>query len=109
METLSLLFGGPAYTTVLVVIFIYFSVLGCIDMFHRHHAFLIILYLVILFPLACIHMFLRGVFRVSKKWRKNKNRARKDARMEEEARREGRRLAIIDRERKQMSENERAR
>ena len=47
----------------------YWSVRGLIGMFQRHNTILVVLYLIILFPIAYIHMLILGMFGNSKKER----------------------------------------
>ena len=53
-----------------IVLTIYWSIRGFIGLFQRHNAILVILYLVVLFPIAYIHMLLLGIFGDSSKERK---------------------------------------
>jgi len=64
-ETLMYILGGLALT-------LYWSIRGMIGMFQRHNTIVIILYLIILFPIAYIHMLLLGMFGDSKKERLKK-------------------------------------
>jgi len=50
----------------------YWSIRGFIGMFQRYNAILVVLYLVVLFPIAFIHMFFLGMFGDSKKEREEK-------------------------------------
>ena len=53
----------------LILLTIYWSFRGLVQIFERHNAILVILYIVFLFPIAYIHMFLLGVFGSSYKKR----------------------------------------
>ena len=53
-----------------LVLTIYWSIRGFVGLFQRHNAILVILYLVLLFPIAYIHMLLLGIFGDSSKERK---------------------------------------
>ena len=53
-----------------LVLTIYWSIRGFIGLFQRHNAILVILYLVLLFPIAYIHMLLLGIFGDSAKKRR---------------------------------------
>tara|TARA_B100000959_G_C14604189_1_gene469357 strand:+ start:342 stop:605 length:264 start_codon:yes stop_codon:yes gene_type:complete len=64
-ETLMYILGALALT-------LYWSIRGMIGMFQRHNTIVIILYLIILFPIAYIHMLLLGMFGDSKKERLKK-------------------------------------
>ena len=64
-ETLMYILGALALT-------LYWSIRGMIGMFQRHNTIVIILYLIILFPIAYIHMLLLGMFGDSKKKRLKK-------------------------------------
>ena len=64
-ETLMYILGSLALT-------LYWSIRGMIGMFQRHNTIVIILYLIILFPIAYIHMLLLGMFGDSKKKRLKK-------------------------------------
>ena len=52
---------------VIVVLTIYWTIRGLVQIFQRHNAILVVLYIVFLFPIAYIHMFILGVFGSSKK------------------------------------------
>jgi primosomal protein N' len=56
---------------VIILLTIYWSLRGFIGLFQRHNAILVIVYLVLLFPIAYIHMLLLGIFGNSKKERLN--------------------------------------
>lgn len=53
-----------------IVLTIYWSLRGFIGLFQRHNAILVIIYLILLFPIAYIHMLLLGIFGDSSKKRK---------------------------------------
>ena len=53
----------------LILLTIYWSFRGLVQIFGRHNSILVILYIVFLFPIAYIHMFLLGVFGSSYKKR----------------------------------------
>ncbi|SVD34948.1 uncharacterized protein METZ01_LOCUS387802 [marine metagenome] len=53
-----------------IVLTIYWSFRGLIGLFQRHNAILVIIYLIIIFPIAYIHMLLLGIFGDSSKKRK---------------------------------------
>ena len=54
---------------VIVVLTIYWTIRGLVQIFQRHNSILVVLYIVFLFPIAYIHMFILGVFGSSKKKR----------------------------------------
>ena len=54
---------------IIVVLTIYWTIRGLVQIFQRHNAILVVLYIVFLFPVAYIHMFILGVFGSSKKKR----------------------------------------
>ena len=54
---------------IIVVLTIYWTMRGLVQIFQRHNAILVVLYIVFLFPIAYIHMFLLGVFGSSYKKR----------------------------------------
>ena len=54
---------------IIVVLTIYWTIRGLVQIFQRHNSILVILYIVFLLPIAYIHMFLLGVFRSSYKKR----------------------------------------
>ncbi|MDB9933714.1 hypothetical protein OAE45_03745 [Candidatus Thioglobus sp.] len=56
----------------------YWSFRGLIGLFQRYNTILIILYLIILFPIAFLHMFVLGIFGDNKKEREL-NEAKKEA------------------------------
>ena len=53
----------------LILLTIYWSFRGLVQIFERHNSILVILYIVFLFPIAYIHMFLLAVFGSSYKKR----------------------------------------
>ena len=52
---------------IVVVLTIYWTIRGLVQIFQRHNAILVVFYIVFLFPIAYIHMFVLGVFGSSKK------------------------------------------
>ena len=52
-----------------IVLTIFWTIRGLVQIFERHNSILIVLYIVFLFPIAYIHMFILGVFGSSKKKR----------------------------------------
>ena len=52
---------------IIVLLTIYWTIRGLVQIFQRHNAILVVLYIVFLFPIAYIHMFILGVFGSSKK------------------------------------------
>ena len=52
---------------IIIVLTIYWTIRGLVQIFQRHNAILVVLYIVFLFPIAYIHMFILGVFGSSKK------------------------------------------
>ena len=52
---------------IIVVLTIYWTIRGLVQIFQRHNAILVVLYIVFLFPIAYIHMFILGIFGSSKK------------------------------------------
>ena len=52
---------------IIVILTIYWTIRGLVQIFQRHNAILVVLYIVFLFPIAYIHMFILGVFGSSKK------------------------------------------
>ena len=52
---------------IIVVLTIYWTIRCLVQIFQRHNAILVVLYIVFLFPIAYIHMFILGVFGSSKK------------------------------------------
>tara|TARA_B100001063_G_scaffold173085_1_gene162187 strand:- start:239 stop:499 length:261 start_codon:yes stop_codon:yes gene_type:complete len=79
-DTMMYLLGGLALT-------LYWSIRGLIGMFQRHNTILVVLYLIILFPIAYIHMLILGMFGNSKKERLKKaaeEKAKFEAQVEKE-------------------------
>ena len=52
---------------IIVVLTIYWTIRGLVQIFQRHNSILVVLYIVFLFPIAYIHMFILGIFGTSKK------------------------------------------
>ena len=52
-----------------IVLTIYWSFRGLVQIFERHNSILVVLYIIFLFPIAYLHMFILGVFGSSKKKR----------------------------------------
>ena len=59
----------PELVVLFIVLTIYWTIRGLIQIFQRHNSILVVLYIVFLFPVAYIHMFIFGVFGSSKKKR----------------------------------------
>ena len=59
----------PELVLLFLVLTIYWTIRGLIQIFQRHNSILVVLYIVFLFPVAYIHMFILGVFGSSKKKR----------------------------------------
>jgi hypothetical protein len=59
----------PELVLLFLVLTIYWTVRGLIQIFQRHNSILVVLYIIFLFPVAYIHMFILGVFGSSKKKR----------------------------------------
>jgi len=59
----------PELVVLFIVLTIYWTIPGLIQIFQRHNSILVVLYIVFLFPVAYIHMFILGVFGSSKKKR----------------------------------------
>ena len=79
-DTTMYILGGLALT-------LYWSIRGLIGMFQRHNTILVVLYLIILFPIAYIHMLILGIFGDSKKQRLKKaaeEKAKFEAQVEKE-------------------------
>ena len=57
----------PTIGFIIVLLTIYWTIRGLVQIFQRHNAILVVLYIVFLFPIAYIHMFILGVFGSSKK------------------------------------------
>jgi hypothetical protein len=83
-DTTMYLLGALALT-------LYWSIRGLIGMFQRHNPILVCAYLVILFPIAYIHLLILGIFGDSKKERL-KNAAAEKARFEAEVEKEKEKL-----------------
>ena len=54
---------------IIVVLTIYWTIRGLVQIFQRHNAILVVLYIIILFPIAYCHMLILGMFASSKKER----------------------------------------
>ena len=70
-----------------IVLTIFWTIHGLVQIFERHNSILVVLYIVFLFPIAYIHMFILGVFGSSKKKRilkKAKEKVQFDNFVEEE-------------------------
>ena len=70
-----------------IVLTIFWTIRGLVQIFQRHNSILVVLYIVFLFPIAYIHMFILGVFGSSKKKRilkKAKEKVQFDNFVEEE-------------------------
>ena len=52
-----------------IVLTIFWTIRGLVQIFERHNSILVVLYIIFLFPIAYIHMFILGVFGSSKKKR----------------------------------------
>ena len=59
----------PELVLLFLVLTIYWTIRGLIQIFQRHNSILVVLYIIFLFPVAYIHMFILGVFGSSKKKR----------------------------------------
>ena len=59
----------PELVVLFIVLTIYWTIRGLIQIFQRHNSIIVVLYIVFLFPVAYIHMFILGVFGSSKKKR----------------------------------------
>ena len=71
----------------IIVLTLYWTIRGLVQIFQRHNAILVVLYIIFLFPIAYIHMFILGVFGSSKKKRilnKAKEKVQFDNFVEEE-------------------------
>ena len=55
------------FSLLLILLTIYWSFRGLVQIFERHNSILVVLYIIFLFPVAYIHMFILGVFGLSKK------------------------------------------
>ena len=72
---------------IIVVLTIYWTIRGLVQIFQRHNSILVIIYICFLFPIAYIHMFILGVFGSSSKKRilkKAKEKVQFDKLVEEE-------------------------
>ena len=74
-------FSISGISLLLILLTVFWSFRGLINIFERHDSSILILYIIFLFPIAYIHMFLLGVFGSSKKKRKLRQ-AEKDAQLE---------------------------
>jgi len=77
----------PELGVLFIVLTIYWTIRGLVQIFERHNSILVVLYIVFLFPIAYIHMFILGVFGSSKKKRilkKAKEKVQFDNFVEEE-------------------------
>ncbi|SHN90831.1 hypothetical protein BHECKSOX_989 [Bathymodiolus heckerae thiotrophic gill symbiont] len=54
---------------IFIVLTIFWTVRGLVQIFQRHNSILVVLYIIFLFPVAYIHMFILGIFGSSKKER----------------------------------------
>ena len=71
----------------ILVLTIYWTIRGLVQIFQRHNAILVVHFIILLFPIAYIHMFILGVFGSSKKKRilnKAKEKVQFDNFVEEE-------------------------
>ena len=59
----------PELGLLFLVLTIYWTIRGLIQIFQRHNSILVVLYIIFLYPVAYIHMFILGVFGSSKKKR----------------------------------------
>ena len=59
----------PELGLLFLVLTIYWTIRGLIQIFQRHNSILVVLYIIFLFPVAYIHMFILGIFGSSKKKR----------------------------------------
>jgi len=59
----------PELVLLFLVLTIYWTIRGLIQIFQRHNSILVVLYIIFLFPVAYIHLFILGVFGSSKKKR----------------------------------------
>ena len=53
----------------LLILTLYWTIRGLVQIFQRHNAILVVLYIIILFPIAFCHMLILGMFASSKKER----------------------------------------
>jgi len=71
----------------IIILSIYWSIRGLVQLFQRHNVILVVIYLVFLFPIAYCHMLILGIWGSSKKDRilkKAKEKAQFDKLVEEE-------------------------
>ena len=59
----------PELVLIFIVLTIFWTIRGLVQIFERHNSILVVLYIIFLFPIAYIHMFILGVFGSSKKKR----------------------------------------
>ena len=59
----------PELVLLFLVLTIYWTIRGLIQIFQRHNSILVVLYIIFLFPVAYIHLFILGVFGSSKQKR----------------------------------------
>ena len=59
----------PELVLLFLLLTIYWTIRGLIQIFQRHNSILVVLYIIFLFPVAYIHLFILGVFGSSKKKR----------------------------------------
>ena len=59
----------PELGLLFLVLTIYWTIRGLIQIFQRHNSIFVVLHIIFLFPVAYIHMFILGVFGSSKKKR----------------------------------------
>ena len=59
----------PELVLLFLVLTIYWTIRGLVQIFQRHNSILVVLYIIFLFPVAYIHLFILGVFGSSKKKR----------------------------------------
>ena len=52
-----------------LILTLYWTIRGLVQIFQRHNAILVVLYIIILFPIAYCHMLILGMFASSKKER----------------------------------------
>lgn len=70
-----------------LVLTIYWSIRGLIQIFQRHNAILVVVYIIFLFPIAYFHMLILGIWGSSKNQRMikdAKNKAKLEKMIEEE-------------------------
>ena len=53
----------------IIILTIYWSIRGLVQIFQRHNAIIVVVYIIFLFPIAYLHMFILGVWGSSKKQR----------------------------------------